>query len=657
MSELNIPRLVDDGLLSSIHHAFAEMIQKFDRDAPPSVSLAAAIVSEQLARGHICFDLKEAANIVFEKPAGDGSITYDNWPDMDQWPASLRECPAVTSRESDDDALDLDCPLVLNQKHQLYLARYWFYQQRLARNLADRIAADDYHVDETRLADDINRLFPDRDSEKGSDQAVAAANAVDRRLSIITGGPGTGKTTSVAKMLALRLLQHDPNIEPLKILLMAPTGKAAQRLSESLGRAAARIDVVPAIQEQLENVETGTIHRLLKWTPLPPEQGGPFRHSSEFPLEVDVVVIDEASMVDLGLMWHLFEALPETCQVIVMGDRDQLASVEAGGVLADLCGNVSDSRSSFLVPTRCRLIEQRTGVKLKQGQSDTNDLDGIVVNLRYSHRFAAASSLAELASAVRRGDADTAIEILLSADEEQMAWVKPNDTQADFLSVLKPALDGYEEYLEVLGSNPQGSIDVLRALNRFRILCAHRRGRWGDANVNRSIVEGLADRGLLRAGPRHYFGQPVIIQQNTPKHKLYNGDVGVVVRADDNSGLAVLFEDAKVLHGYRRIPASILPESKTCFSMTIHKSQGSEFHNVMMILPAHESPILTRELLYTGITRVCDETDRTTSERRSGRLWIIASEHVLRTAIEKKIRRTSGLRDAVESMEFEPHPL
>ena len=375
---------------------------------------------------------------------------------------------------------------------------------------------------------------------------------------------------------------------------------------------------------------------------------------ADFPLEVDVVVIDEASMVDLGLMWHLFEALPVSCQVIMMGDRDQLASVEAGGVLADLCGNVSNSRSSSLAPSRCRIIEQRTGVNLEPGPSDTNDLAGSVVNLRFSHRFAATSRLAELAAAIRKGDADSAIDLLKSSDENQMVWIRPKNTEAELQTVLRPALDGYEEYLDVLGNNEQGSIDVLRALNRFRILCAHRSGRWGDANVNRSIEQGLVDRGKLRAGHRHYFGQPVIIRENNYQHLLFNGDVGVVVRAEDQDGLAVLFEGSTQADECRIFPASVLPDSKTCFAMTIHKSQGSEFHNVMMILPGYESPILTRELLYTGITRVCDETDSTTGERRNGRLWIVANEDVLRSAIGKQIRRSSGLRDAVESMVSKP---
>ena len=257
MSELTVRRLVDDGVLSSIHHAFAEMIQRFEPEAPSSVPLAAAMVSEQLSRGHVCLDLNEAANTVFEKLSDEGSNTYSHWPEIEKWSASLRESQCVACRDSDDDALDLDRPLVLNQKNQLYLSRYWFYQQRLARNLASRIAAEDADIDEARLVADINRLFPDRHSETGGDQSIAAANAVDSRLSIITGGPGTGKTTSVAKMLALRLLQHDPNTDPLKIMLMAPTGKAAQRLNESLGRAAALLDIADAIRQQLQNVETG----------------------------------------------------------------------------------------------------------------------------------------------------------------------------------------------------------------------------------------------------------------------------------------------------------------------------------------------------------------------------------------------------------------
>jgi exodeoxyribonuclease V alpha subunit len=714
---VNLDTLVRDGVLEPIHEAFARLIGRLDRGgdeadqsvearlrrakaqptssgdrggsgADQSIMLAAALVSDQLTRGHVCLDLATAKEIAFA--AGEGEeepIIYHDWPALDDWIARLAASRTVAVKDPADVAENLDRPLVLDQAgKRLYLARYWHFQQRLAGSLVARLAIDPLSMDEARLTADIDRLFPDRKTPGGRDQCVAVANVVDRRLSVITGGPGTGKTTMVAKLLALRLLQQPaargtspfsseppspssssgqpsvgartgdildcPPPDALRVLLMAPTGKAAQRLNESLGRAAQKLAVDEPIRAALQRIRAGTIHRTLEWTPLPPNRGGPFRYTRDFPLEADVVVVDEASMVDMGLMWRLLDAVKPDAQVILIGDRDQLASIEAGGVLSDLCGGTMAAELPQLTPSRRRIVSQRTGLELPPvGEPCRGRLADSVVNLHYSHRFDPASALGTLADDIRKGDAARVCGQLRAAAPGQIEWFEPAEAKDALAEVVGRAAEHYAEYLGLLQAAPTGSLAVIKALGRFRVLCAHRGGRWGELNFNRLIAERLEQQGLIRGGRSFQLGQPLMVTRNDYRQQLFNGDVGVVVEDRRGAGLGVLFEEAAAEGGCRVVPAALVPESKTCFAMTIHKSQGSEFHRVMVVLGQRHSPLLTRELLYTAVTRVSDDVDPETARRSPGKLYLLASEPVVRQAVERQIRRTSGLREAIASIE------
>ena len=657
---VNLETLTKDGVLAPIHQAFAEMIGRLDGAGDDDLVLAAALVSDQLARGHVCLDLARVGDITFAAgtfAAGDTReeyVTYDDWPVLDDWIAKLEASQMVITRDSGDNAENLNRPLVLDSaKQRLYLGRYWHFQQRLARRLVDRLELTPLEMNEDKLAVDIERLFPDRKTPGGFDQCVAVANAVDQRLSVITGGPGTGKTTTVTKLLALRILQRpaDASLSPLKVLLMAPTGKAAQRLNESLGRATRQLPVEEVIRTALEEIRAGTIHRILEWTPMPPERGGPFRHNSEFPLDADVVIVDEASMVDIGLMWRFFDAVKPDAQVILVGDRDQLASIEAGGVLSDLCGGPTSVGLHHLAQPRRSTIAQRTGLDLpSEGSVTGHCLANSTVNLQYSHRFAPSSCLGRLAAGIRKGDADVVCNELRAANPEQICWIESADADKALTRLVDLAAGYYSEYLRLLASSPMGSIGIMKAMNRFRVLCAHREGRWGVSNLNRLIAQRLEDEGRvqLRRGP--YLGQPVMVTRNDYRQQLFNGDVGVVVQDSRSDGLAVVFEEPAAEGGCRFVPAALVPETRTCFALTIHKSQGSEYHRVMVVLPGRHSPILTRELLYTAVTRVSDEVDSGTGNRRSGTLYLSGTDVVVRQTIERQIRRSSGLRDAIESL-------
>ena len=650
---LSLQRMAEDGALGPVHVALAELIGRLDAAAGDEVVLGAAIASDQLARGHVCLDLASVAQITFSiQGAGERFVRYDDWPPRDAWIQKLRASAAVEVRDCADDAENLERPLVLDVEHgKLYLARYWYYQQKLAKNISARVGAPPMVLDETRLVEGIELLFPDRAQPGGRDQCVAAANAVDQRFSVITGGPGSGKTTTVAKLLALRLMQAlDPGA--LKVVLMAPTGKAAQRLNESLGRVTAQLRVPREIRARLEVVKAGTIHRMLGWTPVPPERGGPFRHGAESPLDADVIVVDEASMVDLGLLWRLFDAIRPEAQVVLMGDRDQLASIEAGGVLGDLCGDASHADPGRMSASRRTVLEQRTGMSSLSslGSGSPGPLADHVITLRHSHRFDPAGVLGRLALCVRGGDDEGVIESLRGSDPALIRWSDARSTDAARAVILQEAVAHYEPYLELLHENPRGSLEVLRRLNRFRILCAHRSGVLGESNLNQGVAGRLVARGRIAASRGLHPGSPIMVTRNSYHQQLFNGDVGVLVQGDESEagGVFGLFEDSSAeAGGYRRVPAALIPAPQACYAITIHKSQGSEFHRVLVVLPERPSPILTRELLYTAVTRVSDEVDAATGARSPGTLHLVGSEAVIRAAVAQRIRRTSGLSDAL----------
>lgn len=707
-SSLTFQQLISDGVLSPIHQAFGEAIQRLDASVQPDVVLAAALCSEQLSRGHVCLDLPAAHRIEFPTSEADLRIRqYSNWPEISRWVSHLQSSPLVTVVETGDRLESATTPLVFGKANQrLYLARYWYFEQRLAGNIARRLQQPAMAFNESRLQKDIQALFPDRESAGSRDQCLAVANSVDRWFSVITGGPGTGKTTTVTRLLAARLLQSatlTDQATDLRILLMAPTGKAAQRLNESLSRATRSLDVDASVRQQLEQVTAGTIHRLLGWTPLPPERGGPFRHRAALPLEADIVLVDEASMVDLALMCRLFDAIPLTTQIILIGDRDQLASVEAGGVLSDLCGNLAGETFDRLNDDRQQIIAQRTGLRPHQNSSKGSDsesttskakkqkvtrrrnkadtrqmslplgddwtddaqpgksteplaLSECVASLNFSHRFSRDSALGQLAAAIREGRADDAISLLRSADPSEIHWL---DAEGDHSSSIEATIDraasGYRDYLERLRECPAGSVDVLNASARLRVLCAHRSGLRGEAMMNQRIADRLIAKNLLSPYGNESLGRLVMVTRNDYRLDLFNGDVGVIAKSDDRSSTSsdrartIIMEDAREETGLRRVPVALVPGVQDCFAMTIHRSQGSEFHQVLLVLPEHDSPVLSRELLYTAVTRVKELRDPESGTAQPGFLSITGNEAVLRAAIKKCIHRVSGLADGIAS--------
>jgi exodeoxyribonuclease V alpha subunit len=560
--------LLAAGAIAPIDAHFAQAMLLLVGEKDELVELATAFASRAVQRGHVCADLAALAR----EPLldGDGNPVAA---------ASFELAPCIVALEA--SALVGDgstrTPLVLDAAHRLYLYRYFDYQRRLSQAIAAHLGSAP--CDEVRLQAGLARAFPDAPEQK-----AAAALALRGRFTVISGGPGTGKTTTVVKILEL-LAEQATRRE--RVLLVAPTGKAAQRLREV---------ITPELHERL-HIEASTLHRALGYQPRTPTR---FRHGRDHRLGADLVLADEASMIDLALMAKLVEAVPEGARLVLLGDKDQLASVEAGAVLADVW------EAPSLAPYRGRLTK--------------------------SYRFGDASGIAALARAIADGDAKKALAVL--AGDTAMPYgevsLHPSAIEAGTLSerFAFAVGQGFKDYLAA--SEPAARLALL---SRFRVLCVHRRGSHGAEALNIAIERHLRRAGLLRSEDVYYDGRPLLVTANDHQLGLYNGDVGAVC-VDRGVRRACFPSEAG---GVREIPLGRLPAHQTVFAMTVHKSQGSEMDRVALVLPPARSPILTRELLYTAITRARASVD------------IFGSESVLAAGITKRIERASGLGAALEA--------
>jgi exodeoxyribonuclease V alpha subunit len=474
----------------------------------------------------------------------------------------------------------------------------------------------------------LGRLFPAR-SQAPDWQRVGAALALLRRFTIIAGGPGTGKTWTVTRILALLVEQSQSRGTRVpRVLLLAPTGKAAARLRESVREHRQGLGVSPETRAAIAD-ESATIHRALGAA-----ADGTFRHGPERPLATDAVIVDEASMVDLALMNRLFAAVPAAARIVLLGDRDQLASVEAGSVLCDMCGGAAAERRTCLsLAAAAEVLDlagdevpARNGTTARSDAVTRNDVETLadsIVHLRESRRFRDHPGIGALATAIQEADAQAALAALRTTDFPEVTLVEPTGLLGHQVSLL--ASDRYGACLEA--QRP------LEAFGRFRVLCAHRRGLDGAEAVNQAIERALAARELVSLDEPYYVGRPLLVTENDPSTRLFNGDVGLVVREEPGSKAALFAaDDAEPSEGDTRLVAlSRLPRAETAFAMTVHKSQGSEFDEVVLVLPQKPSPVLTRELLYTAVTRARE------------RVTIVASPDIVAQAIATPTRRDSGL--------------
>ena len=629
-------------VLRPLDLAFAQFIGECDPYAEPTLLLLAALASRQLADGHPCLDLHALNALALEQ----------TWPAA--WLELLATTPMPASRVmAAADGLPVDAPLVLDG-HRLYLRRYWNYECRVAAGIAARL--DDSMLPAETLHGELQRLFPAAAGEGITWPRVACALAARGAFGIITGGPGSGKTTTVVRLLGvlqtLQLRQHDA---PLRIRLAAPTGKAAARLNASIARQIALLDVSEPVRQAIP-LEVETLHRLLGARP----DSRRYAHDSRHPLHVDVLVVDEASMIDLEMMAAVLDALPPHARLILIGDKDQLASVEAGAVLGEL-GQRAE-QGCYTAATAQWLLAASGDDVAAFVHRDAHALDQHIAMLRTSHRFDAASGIGQLAAAVNAGDA-AAVNALLGSPSPDMAWLAASvssisiaplviDGQTDGSGEHVP--QGFRFYLERLrryrpaldaddATYRQWAHDVLDAFNRFQMLCAVRQGPAGVDRLNRDIAAALRTIGLIDADRGWYEGRPVMMTRNDYSLGLMNGDVGITLRMRGADGELRLYVAFPMTRGasssapqetgalVRCVLPSRLGDVETVYAMTVHKSQGSEFEHTMLVLPDDAPAVLTRELLYTGITRA--------------RRWLtlIGTQAVIEHALAQRTRRYSGL--------------
>lgn len=684
------------------------------------VLLAAALCSWQLGRGHVCLDMQEALHApeqLLSLPAEIcrmlKSLDIKRWqracdcfPQLVRCESAVADAGVPAARDADDagalsagqttaGALQAGChgthvglppreapggpnvmpdnvtPLIRSGT-RLYLWRYRAHereiQQAIARRLVPAGAMHDEAADEA-LARGLALLFPPASGAAGAVtdwQKIACALAARHRFGLITGGPGTGKTTTVVRLLALLQMQAlREQGRFLRIGLAAPTGKAAARLSSSINGAIARLPLqeMPGGEQVRAAIPASvqTLHRLLGSQ----RHTRHFRHGRRNPLPLDVLVIDEASMVDLEMMAMLVQALPDETRLIVLGDKDQLASVEAGAILGELCSRV---QAGHYWPGTMAWIARVTGQQIDEGFCDEqgSPLDQVIAMLRHSHRFRSDSGIGLLAAGVNAGHADavkalwkeqtgkplaaqdirmvvTAGDVLASdrslRDLVVAGWGVPADQREGGLAV------GYAHYLEVMtSSRPPDDADmagfeawaqrVLAAHGRFQLLAALRRGAWGVDQLNGQIAHWLQQQGLIAAAEGWYAGRPVMVTQNDYELGLMNGDVGITL-AGRGQRLQVAFASDSTQAPVRWVSPSRLQAVETVFAMTVHKAQGSEFEHAALAMPSALSPVLTRELVYTAITRarrfftLCGSSD--------------GVGNVFDEAIRRRVHRASGL--------------
>ncbi len=567
----------------AIDYHFADFICKqVAGEANELFRLVVSLASNAVGQGSICLNLDDIAG---QEVLVNGKTIL--LPGLEALMELLAES-AVVSLNGQHQR-----PLVLDASGRIYLYRYWRYEHDLAEIILQKACAVAGNVDAAMLQKSLARLFPESADER---QKEAAAVALHRQFCVISGGPGSGKTSTVIRILAL-LLEQDGGRKQ-RIAMAAPTGKAAARLKTSVNSVCQSLDCSDEVKSAIPN-DVVTIQRLLGSI----SASTRFRHSVSNPLPFDTVIIDEASMVALPLMSALVSALKPDARLILLGDKDQLASVEAGAVLGDICSAGEENHASPLFAS--------------------------LVVLEKNYRFQPGSGIAEISRAVNAGLDGDALLLLKNNPAGTILW-QPLPAHEELRNALSTiVVEGYQGYLEA--STPE---EALERFDRFRILSPLREGPYGVSGLNTVVENLLSRKRLITPDTLFYRGRPLLITINDYSMRLFNGDTGILFPDTDNSGELRAFFPAPD-GGVRSIPPERLPAHETAYAMTIHKSQGSEFDHVLMLLPPVDCELLTRELIYTGMTRA----------KKTIEIW--ANEEVFCSAVMKKTERNSGLKDSL----------
>ncbi|MDX1618914.1 MAG: exodeoxyribonuclease V subunit alpha [Balneolaceae bacterium] len=604
----------DREAISEISFQFCDFLSRTDPKCPAEVLLAGCLASERKGEGDVCVELEREAGKTHFTGGG-----HSGWraPELAEWVATCRSSHCVGEPGEDR-------PLILDAGNRLYLQKYWEYERALADRLVSMADMEEMEaeMDPVRMGERLDALFGPETSDTGTDwQKVAAFTACTKKLTVISGGPGTGKTHTVANILVLLAGSGIAK----RIALSAPTGKAAARLKQSVMSSMEEMQPEPAVRELIPD-EAFTVHKLLGAR----RRNSGFRYGEDNPLPYDLVVVDEVSMVDLAMMYRLAVALPRRGRLILLGDKDQLASVEAGAVLGSICAR----EHNRFTPAFTEWAGE-SGLEIPQAHIDRNPgpLTDHIVLLKKSYRFDSESGIGRLSAAILQGDPDAAVELLRSDSYPDTELREFSD-----LDGLKKVLNGFVRgYFEPPGSGSDVGAAIDR-LSKFVLLCVHRRGPLGAVQINALVEQLLRRERRIPPADDWYVGKPVVATGNDYTLGLRNGDLGITLR-DEEGDLKVYFrkekEDAGA--GYLSYYPSRLTHIDTAYAMTVHKSQGSEFDRVGLILPGRVSRISTRELLYTAITRAREN------------VTVVGSPDVVRGTIAQRAVRSSGLQELLWS--------
>lgn len=568
-----LEKLMRQGEISALSYQFARFIaEQSDAEVDSLLACTAALVSESNQRGDVCVMLAEYCEQPLFDNQHDESMDMPRGIAIEPWQDILLASPCVGN--AGDQA-----PLIL-ENQRIYLNRFWHYETHVAEMIHARLGAE-ITLDYADLGRQLLALFPSPKPATDIDaQMLAVALAAIKPFSVISGGPGTGKTTTVIKLLAILIAQHPQ----LRIRLAAPTGKAAARMMESIRPALVDGSLDPAICARIPT-EASTLHRLLGY------RNRGFRYNAENPLALDCLVIDEASMIDLTLMYHLLAAVPAQARIILLGDRDQLASVAAGSVLGDITGHGQAIAYSSAQLAQLGTVFGAPVRGLSEAPTATAMADSVTI-LNKSYRFSAQSGIGRLASLINQGEGEKALQCLLS-EAAQLSWhaTESDQLDSDMLDIMVAA------YCPVIDSDQL--TEALAAFEQTRVLCAVHAGPFGVNEINQRITTALRARLNLDTN-EDYRGKPIMISANDYELGLYNGDTGLLWPNRDGE-LRACFRDNE--GGMREFAIANLPAHVTAWAMTVHKAQGSEFDSVLLLLPGDEEIQLTRELLYTAVTR------------------------------------------------------
>lgn len=590
------------GLFSSFDLHFANFICKLSGTESQNLFLSAALTTRMLREGHICCDLTGLSQMQFQTSSDEQISLPETTTLLDE----LRKYPVIGKPGE-------YYPLILDDT-RLYLYRYWKYEHDLAQSILSR-AKNKNEISINKCTEKIETLFNNKTDNEIDWQKIAATVSMLNNFTVISGGPGTGKTTTVAKIIALLALTS-PKMP--RIALAAPTGKAANRLKLSINSILPFLTADSDILSKLPLV-TQTVHRLL--VTIPNSQF--FRHNASSPLPYDIIIVDEASMIDLALMYKLISAVPPKSHLIMLGDRDQLSSVEAGAVLGDIC----DTGNNHLFTAKQTEILKSIIPGYNQPDDENEPpISDCIISLRKSYRFNDSSGIAKLSHAVNGGDYSSVKNILTSSTYTDCT-LKKLPLPANLASLLHSKV--MEHYFPLLSEkDPE---EALKRLDTFKILCAIRQSPFGVDSINNAVISILKSNRKTLSDDIYYRGLPLMVNRNDYTIDLYNGDTGIVLPDTDNQNqLRIAFKSTD--NTIRMIQTSQVRSCEIAYALTVHKSQGSEYDHILIILPPVPVPVLTRELLYTALTRA----------KKSVEIW--CTDSVMEKTVTSKISRQSGLR-------------